>query len=500
MNYEVSNSKVRVAIIAPNLLAMKKGIRRIQPGLGMMYIGGELKRRGYEVFLRDTALEGYDREIQTEIHPDLVQVGESDEEIENYLKEVNPHYIGVTVLFSNLIQHMSKIFEIAKKVNPKIITLVGGNYISERYEKVLRSNDKIDFAMINECDLTFSDFIDAHSRGQDYRNIPGIVYRENKEIKVNNASNRINDLSLLPQPARDLMNLEKYWEINSFHNPYSKHPKVANVMTTRGCPEKCTFCTTPQRWGAFVRCRPIEHIKEELLQLKELGVGEIQFEDDTITANYRHIMELCDVIEPMNFIWNTVNGIKINYHIKNTEKHQHMFNRMKEAGCYQVCLGLESGNQHILDDLVKKNLNLNVVPQVVEAVQKADISCHLFLIVGFPGEKMEEMEQTVEFAKSLGPDSCSLSLYTPIPGTPLFEFSEKNGYLVDDFSEDRILFAKSNIKVPGYTPEEFEKIVANWTQELNTALLTRDPKKYFEKYGRHLGEDISGKAIFRKHS
>ena len=197
-------------------------------------------------------------------------------------------------------------------------------------------------------------------------------------------------------------------------------------MTTRGCPEKCTVCSTPQIGVTSVRCRTIEHMKEELNELKNYGVGERQFEDDTITANYKQLMSLCDVMEPMGFVWNTVNGIKINYHSKNKKKHQHMFNRMNEAGCYQVCLGLETGNQHILDDVINKRLDLNVVPQVVESVMNSGISCHLFLIVGFPGETIEEMQRTVEFAKKLGPDSCSLSLFTPIPGTPLFNFSKNN--------------------------------------------------------------------------
>ena len=174
----MSKKNIRVAIIAPNLLAMKRGIKRIQPGLGMMYIGGELKRRGYSVFLRDTALEGYEREIQTNIHPDMIQVGESDENIKDYLREIKPHYIGVTVLFSNLIRHMNRIMEIAKEIDPRIVTIVGGNYITERYEHVLQNNKHIDFAMIGECDLAFSDFIDEHSQGREFRNVPGIVYRE----------------------------------------------------------------------------------------------------------------------------------------------------------------------------------------------------------------------------------------------------------------------------------------------------------------------------------
>lgn len=182
------------------------------------------------------------------------------------------------------------------------------------------------------------------------------------------------------------------------------------------------------------------------------------------------------------------------------ESKRRIFDRMAEAGCYQVCLGLETGSQEKLDNVIKKNLNLSIVPHVVEAVQRAGISCHLFLIVGFPGETIEEMRQTVEFAKSLEPDSCSLSLYTPILGTPLFQTSKEKGFLVDDFSENRILFAKSNIKVPGHSPEEFEELVANWTQELNVSLLNRNPEEYFRKYGRHLTQDVTGTDIFRKHT
>lgn len=497
----LSQKDIKIALLSPNLLAQKKGIKRIQPGLGIMYLAGELERRGYQVFLRDTALEGYEREVQSEVHPDLIELGESDDDIRSYIRAINPSYLGVSVLFSNLIRHMYRIMRIAKEVSPEITTIVGGNYISERYREVLENCPQIDFAMINECDYAFSDFIDAHASGKDYRKVAGAVFRVNGHIEVNTASNRINDLSDLPLPARHLMNMEKYWKINSFHNPYSRHPRVANVMTTRGCPEVCTFCTTPLRWGQKVRHRSIENLQRELTQLKDVyGVGEIQFEDDTMTCNYPHLMRICDILEPMGFVWNTVNGIKIDYHAKNPDRLLHMFQRMKDAGCYQVCLGLETGNQRILDDIIHKNLDLEIVPTTVETVKKAGISCHLFLIVGFPGETLEEMQTTIDFAKSLHPDSCSLSLFSPLPGTPLFETSKANGYLVDDFAEEHLLFSKSNIKVPGYSPEEFQEQVAKWTQELNLALKERDPQKFLEKYGKHLVHDHSGEEIFRKHS
>jgi radical SAM superfamily enzyme YgiQ (UPF0313 family) len=108
------------------------------------------------------------------------------------------------------------------------------------------------------------------------------------------------------------------------------------------------------------------------------------------------------------------------------------------------------------------------------------------------------MERTIAYAKMLGPDSCSISIFTPLPGTPLYKYAFENNYMVGGFTEENILFAKSNIKVAGFTPEEFEKQVTLWTNELNNELKKNDPGKFHEKYKRFLDENES--FTFVKHS
>tara|TARA_B100002003_G_C14031147_1_gene497051 strand:- start:249 stop:1061 length:813 start_codon:yes stop_codon:yes gene_type:complete len=270
-------------------------------------------------------------------------------------------------------------------------------------------------------------------------------------------------------------------------------------MTSRGCPEKCAFCTSPIRWGRKYRRRSIENIGLELRQLRdEYKVGEIQFEDDTLSINLKHLHKLCDTIEPLGLLWNTVNGIRIDYHGRKPEVQDEMFRRMADSGCYQVCFGLESGDQRVLDELLNKNLKLSTAEPCINAAKKAGLSVHLFLMVGFPGEALEEMERTIAYAKMLGPDSCSISIFTPLPGTSLYKYAYENDYFVDGFTEDNILFAKSNIKIPGFTPEEFEKQVMAWTNELNNELKKRDPGKFHEKYKRFLDKDKS--ITFMKHT
>lgn len=489
--------KTRVAILSPNVMGLIGGINRAQPGLGMMYLGAVLESRGHEVFLRDCAAEGYERQIPLDDR--MLLIGESDEQIADYLKDVQPEFIGISILFSNLAPQAQNIASISKRLFPKVPVIIGGNHVSAKAEEMMRANPAIDLAMAKECDFTFAELIERLKSGRDHRDIPGVIYREGDSILRNRIPATVKRMDDLPFPARHLMNMEKYFKIGKFHNPFSKHPRVANVMCSRGCPENCSFCTTPEMWGQTIRWRSPKNVADEIQSIiEDYGVGEIQFEDDTLTLNRKNLLELCDLIEPFRIKWNTVNGIKVNYHSKDPSVQDHMFQRMADAGCYQVCLAIESGNQDLLDNLVQKNLDLAVVPQTIESAKKAGIQVHSFFMVGFPGETREDMEATIDYAESLDLDSYSLSLYNPLPGTRLFDHAKQNGYLVDDFREDRILYAKSNVKIPGTTPEEVERLVSVWNKRLNSKILKKDRKAFEAHYGRFLREnDVD---VFQKNS
>src|SRR5262249_26851080 len=207
-------------------------------------------------------------------------------------------------------------------------------------------------------DLEFPRFVDALMNGEDVCTIPGLVMRRGASgngYLINPAPARNSALDSLPHPARDLVNMEGYFAIGAFHSAKSRSKRVVSVMASRGCPEQCTFCTTPEMWGAIVRWRSTDDVVSEIVAAKEqYQAGEIQFEDDTLTARKRNLIELCERLEKVGLPWCTPNGTKTNYHLSSQPD---LYKAMADAGCYQITLACESGVQRVLDHIIRKNLN-----------------------------------------------------------------------------------------------------------------------------------------------
>ena len=201
---------IKVLLISPNVLGLRDGINRIQPGLGIMYIAAVLEERGFQVSIRDTAVEGYDRKVDSSIHPSVMMIGESEDSIRNFIDDYSPDMIGISVLFYNQAPQIHTIARLARSYNPKMPVVIGGNQVSEKYAELMKDAN-IDFAMINECDLNFADFVEAYFSNRDYMKTPGLVHRTNSGLSVNNPNKRVQDLDGLPFPARHLVNMEKYF-------------------------------------------------------------------------------------------------------------------------------------------------------------------------------------------------------------------------------------------------------------------------------------------------
>ena len=375
--------KNRILLFAPNMIGVRGGVHRVQPGHGIGSIAGNLRDLGHEVIIRDTALEGYNNVEDTEFK-DLVMIGESYDSIKKFIEDVRPDWVLVSILFSNLVVHGKKIAEIVKSIDPKIKTILGGNHVNNTYTEVL--NDRfVDYVVLGECDFSVGELISSVMEGKDIGKIQGVAFKYDNKIISNGLSPRINDLNTLPREARDLMNMEGYFDVGLFHSAKSRSKRVGNIMATRGCPEKCSFCTTPQMWGNTVRWRDPEHIFAEIRDIvTDYGIEEIQFDDDTLTANIKKLLMLCDLMEPLNIKWCTPNGVKINYHSKNPTKQDNLYKRMFESGCYQITFGVETGNQDILDNTINKRLPLDTVKPAIESAKKAGMLVHTFWMVGFP--------------------------------------------------------------------------------------------------------------------
>lgn len=495
--------KAKVLLMAPNIKGMKDGINRLQPGLGVGYLAAVLRQAGHEVLIRDTALEGH--ENRKELNDKMVLIGESDEAIASYISNTNPDVLGISVLFSNMIDHAHTIARIAKDVNPEIKVVLGGNHISgvvrdcqpyfENFNKGIKpdflgmQDGKVDFYIRGEAEYPFLELVNSLVNDQDFTSIPGLISIRNSLAYINPLSQCIEDINKLPLPARDLVNMEGYFNIGLFHSAKSRSKRVLNVMTSRGCPGRCSFCTTPFMWGTNVRWRKPRNIYEEIKEgIEKYSIGEVQFEDDVLTLNINNLLELCDLITSLGVPWCMPNGTRVDCGLKGG-KQDKLYKRMASAGCYQITFGCESGVQRVLNDIIGKNIKLEQIQCSIESAKKADLLVHTFWIVGFPGETREEMEETIEFAEKVDADSYSIAILSPLHGTPIYHQVTKEGLWWD--SEQRgkdTVYTKSLIKVNGFSsPQEFEQWVNEKTIYLNGLL----KQKNFERFINHYGDDAS---------
>ena len=217
--------------------------------------------------------------------------------------------------------------------------------------------------------------------------------------------------------------------------------------------------------------------------VKDYKIGEIQFDDDTITVSKKNLYSLCDELEKLGLPWCTPNGTKVNYHFK---KQDEMYKKMYDSGCYQITLACESGVQRVLDDIIHKRLPLDTIYPSIENAKKAGMLVHTFWIVGYPGETYEEIQQTIDFAMNSGADSFSFAILSPLPGTPVYRKVIKENLWWEGRCLDDMLFRSSLVKVDGFNnPDEFEKFVNDANKKANLLLKKVNPKRFEYKYGKN---------------
>ena len=494
----MDKKKLKILLMTPNLKGILDGLNRIQPPLGLMLIAQALLDDGHAVKIHDTGLEGWNNKRLIDPVKKIVSIGQTDEEIKNVISNFSPDIVAVSVLFSNLLESAHNIANLAKKVNKNILVMLGGNHISGSltdYKFALvdknsnlpdfipeLENENIDLAMIGEAEYSFLELINALANKKDISKIPGLVKKIGNKKYIINPPKRIHNLNILPRPARHLSNMEGYFDIGAFHSPKSKSHRVLSVMCSRGCPEKCTFCSTPEMWGQSARWRSTSHIMDEIKNdVKNYTIGEIQFEDDTITVHKKNLFSLCKELEKIGLPWCTPNGTKVNYHIRDQ---LNMYKAMANSGCYQITLACESGVQRVLDEVINKRLPLETIKPAIENAKKSGMLVHTFWILGYPGESYEEIQKTVDFAMDSGADSFSFAILSPLPGTPIYRDVMKKNLWWEGKTLDDMLYRSSLIKVDGFSgSDKFEEFVNQTNIKANLTLKQKDPERFKLKYG-----------------
>jgi phosphonoacetaldehyde methylase len=258
---------------------------------------------------------------------------------------------------------------------------------------------------------------------------------------------------------------------------YTKTPNTA-TLTSRGCSANCIFCATARFWGNKYRARSPENVIAEIDELvKKYGIKEIQFIDDNLTLNKKRAIAIFRSIKKrFKIAWSTPQGIAP------WALDEELIKEMKDSGCYEISLAVESGDQDILKQVIRKPGSLDKIKRLVKEINRVKMLSKGFFVIGLPGETKEQIQKTFKFALDLKLDSATFSLATPFPGTRLYSLCLEKGYLKKGFDFNRTDFSVGSIKTPDFTPDELERLTNRKMAIFNTKLFLRNPPKFIKKY------------------
>ncbi len=400
------------------------------PPLSLLLVATVLKKEGFDVALIDAAATGMS------------------------LEEVKERTRGarmVVLLTSTMtVNEDAAVLNELKKANPDLLTVVFGAHPTFMPRHTL-GKEGIDVVVRREAEFIIRDLARALASGDgEWRKVKGIGYRlENGEIMLNEFYPFVENLDELPIPDRTMLP-----QGIDYFNPVVKRVPYTTMMTSRGCPGLCTFCSSPPFYGRKIRYRSVESMIEELEEIKQLGYREVFFRDEIFTVVKSRTIALCEemIKRKLNLSW------ICSARIGSVDKE--MMELMKAAGCHMIRFGVESGSQKILDN-IKKGITVEQTRQTFRWTHEVGLDTHAHLMLGTPGETRETIDETIKFIKEIEPTIITCGICTPYPGTQLFEEVREKHPEIGDGSQCDLsrLHTKSfyNEVFTELSPEELSK-------------------------------------------
>lgn len=314
---------------------------------------------------------------------------------------------------------------IVKNESSAKVIMVGPHISALPKDTLLAAKGAVDVACIGEYDYSVRDAVVGYN---DLGSVKGIAYYKDGAVFINAPRPLIDNLDQLPFPAWRHLNLMKYFDGGKLY-PY------IDVISGRGCPNRCIFCLWPQvMHGTKYRLRSAKNVVDEIEYDIDLCPavtkgGEFFFEDDTFTVDKRRTIEICEEILRRNIKIT----FSVNSRIDNADLE--MFRIMKRAGCRELLVGFESGNQAMLNQM-NKNVTLNKARKFMDCAKNARLDVHGCFVIGLPGETEDTAKETIDFALRLGLNTAQFSGAVPFPGTKFYDLIKENGWLnAKDYSD-----------------------------------------------------------------
>ncbi|HPO95398.1 MAG TPA: radical SAM protein [Elusimicrobiales bacterium] len=391
-----------IVLISPHQPKTAKILRTasgITQPLSISYIASFLIKNGYSVKIIDNDIEN------------LTPI-----DLETRIRQFNPISVGITVSTSST-NTAIEIAKIVKKINGEIKVIAGGIQPTI-LPHILLKNNEIDICVMGEGEITSLELLRAIKYNRDISEINGIAYKKNGEIKITEPRKLIDNLDELPIPAYELLPMNRYTLPAS--RRLTSYP-IASVITSRGCPYLCKFCSHNTVFKNKVRFRSPENVLEEMKYLrKKFDVREFVFWDDSILLDKNRAIKI------FNMIKKELPDIYFTCSSRVDHINEGIAKLMYEAGCRMILFGAESGSQKILDS-INKQITVGQTIKAVEICRNNKIMSFCSFIIGTPEETKETLEETRRFVLKLDPDFAIFTIFTPLPGSYYFNRLINNG-------------------------------------------------------------------------
>ena len=446
---------MKVLLCHPNQKVTFEGMKArpmVGPPLGLLMIAGHLRSSGLSCDIKI-----YDARLSAAFSVNQqgeTIFGDTDSDSVKRIKREKPDVVGISNMFTAQIERAYALADLVKAALPETIVIIGGPHVTVFPQEAL-ARPSIDYVVLGEGEERFTSLIGCLLAG-DTPAGEGIIGKSEatdlpKEKKW--PIRFINDLDRMPLPAYELVDLEAYFDLarrgfSPRYREWGKRP--ITMITSRGCPHVCTFCSIHTTMGYKFRSHSIDFIRHHINHLVfKYGVDFIHFEDDNFThvpERYDEIIEVVSKIRP-RIGWDTPNGVR------GDSWSRERIRKAKESGCEFLTVAIESAVPRVLDGIVKKKLDLDRVEEMIRWCHEFSLRLHAFYIIGFPGETLDEMRTTIAFAldryRRYGVTPF-LQVLVPIPGTPIYKLILKMGFFkgtlqtkhnqvtTEDFNPDQV--------------------------------------------------------------
>lgn len=401
--------------------------------MGLAYLGAVLEKEGHEVKVYDYFAKTWE---------------ETAPQVEKIITEQKPNVVGISSMTMNRTSSF-KLARLTKRINPEIKVIMGGVHPTTMYKQILE-NFPVDFIVLGEGEETIAELaqkLNSENKKELY-NIKGLAFKDDGKIINTGARCGIRDLDKLPFLKHEYF-AEKIRKSN-----------IAYMMTSRGCPFGCLFCSTSNYWGRMRRERSVKNVIKEIQMIKRKfpNVNKIFFADDEFTLNQKRTIDLCKQIikKKIKISWDSSTRV--------SSVSEELVRWMKKAGCEHVSLGVESGAPELIETIHKRITN-EQVSEALRLFHKYKIEADIYLIVGLPGENSSTVSKTIDLLKRTArfkPKFKKPAVLQIYPNTELYDLAKKQNIIDDNYwLSDKL--------VPFYTYEHSKNKMLYWSYKIAIA-------------------------------